>query len=141
MDSAFLPFPAPPPWFSKSYCSRCVLLPVRLRVFVCEGRGQLTIGIGLLLKRCSHLFCGADSICACNETARRLSLTRNCNQCLCELGGVARLLTVVAFPKFHLLRSGLVVVLNGPLSATCSPISENLSAESTNFAERTIEDY
>ena len=42
-----------------------------LRLIVCEGRGQLTVGIGLLLKRCSHLFCCVDGICACNETARR----------------------------------------------------------------------
>src|SRR4030095_32588 len=92
---------------------------VRLRFFVCEGRGQLTVGISLLPKRCSHLFCRADSVCACNETARRLFLTRNCNQRLCEFGGVAGLLTIVALPKFHLLCSALVVVLDGPLGEPC----------------------
>jgi DNA-damage-inducible protein J len=49
--------------------------PGKLLVIVCEGRGQLTVGVGLLLKRCSHLFCGANGICACNEAARRLFLT------------------------------------------------------------------
>lgn len=33
-----------------------------LRLIVCEGRGQLAVGIGLLLKRCSHLFCRGYSV-------------------------------------------------------------------------------
>ena len=68
-----------------------------LRVYRMRGKRTDRGRIGLLLKRCSHLFCRGDSICACNETARRILLTRNCNQCLCELGGVAGLLPVVAF--------------------------------------------
>src|SRR5580704_1027494 len=94
-------------------------LPTRLPFIVCKGGGQLTVGIALLLKRCSHLSCRLDSIRTRQETARRLVNTRNCNQCLCKLGGVARLLTVVAFPKFHLLRSALVVVFYGPLCEIC----------------------
>jgi hypothetical protein len=96
-----------------------LLSSVRLRVIVCEGGGQLTIGIGLLLKRCGHLFGRLHSICACHETAWRLVLTGKCNQCLCELSRVARLLTVVAFPKFHLLHSALVVIVDGPLREIC----------------------
>src|ERR1700728_382235 len=96
-----------------------LLSSVRLRVIVCEGGGQLTIGIGLLLKRCGHLFGRLNRICACHETAWRLVLTGKCNQCLCELSRVARLLTVVAFPKFHLLHSALVVIVDGPLREIC----------------------
>src|SRR5580700_994260 len=106
-----------------------LLSSVRLRVIVCEGGGQLTIGIGLLLKRCGHLFGRLHSICACHETAWRLVLTGKCNQCLCELSRVARLLTVVAFPKFHLLHSALVVILNGPLCEICRFVGEKLRAE------------
>src|SRR5579863_6245158 len=87
-----------PLFFSYRLPADAPCWPVQLQVIVCEGRGQLTVSIGLLPKRGSHLFCGADRICACNETARRPFLTRYGNQCLCELGGVSRLLTVVAFP-------------------------------------------
>jgi len=48
----------------------------------------------------------------------KLFLTRNGNQCLCR---VSRLLTVVAFPKVHLLRSALVVVLDVPLGTLLTP--------------------
>src|SRR5579864_5865229 len=113
-----------PQLYCGSLCESSNLLPI-----VCEGRGQIAVGLGLLLKGCSHLFCRADCICAGNETARWFFLIRNCNQCLCELCGVAGLLTVVTFPKFHLLRSSLVVVLDRPLGKICGFLSQKLSAK------------
>jgi acyl-CoA synthetase (AMP-forming)/AMP-acid ligase II len=53
---------------------------MRLRLIVREGRGQLTVGFGLLLKRCSHLFCGVNGVRACNEAEGRLFLIRDRNQ-------------------------------------------------------------
>ena len=46
-----------------------------------------------------------------------------------SLAGIPGLLAVVAFPKFHLLRSALVIVLNGPLCEICRFFREKLSAE------------
>jgi len=39
----------------------------------CDGQEDSSrLGTDLLLKRCSHLFCRSDSICAWDETTQRL---------------------------------------------------------------------
>jgi hypothetical protein len=81
------------------------------------------------------LLCGANGACTCNEAPWRVFLIRDPNQYLRKFGGISGLLAAVTFPKFHLLRSALVIILIGQLCEICRFFGEKLSAEET---KRTI---
>jgi|HubBroStandDraft_5_1064220.scaffolds.fasta_scaffold159096_2 hypothetical protein len=94
-------------------------------LIVCKRARKLTVGVGLLPKRRGHLFCSANGIRARDEPAGRLFLVGYLNQRPSKFSRIAGLPTVLAFPKFHLLRPSLVVVLDGPLCEICGLLGEN----------------
>ena len=87
-----------------------------LGIVVRQRRREVAVGVDLHLKIGDLLLDEGDGIGAGDEAARGLLFARDLDQRLCELGGVAGLLAGLGLPPLHLLRSALVVVVDGRFS-------------------------
>ncbi len=81
-----------------------------------EGDRQVPVSLDLRLQIENPLLRGGNGIGSRNKAPWRWLLARNDDECSRELGRIARLLAILGFPKLQLLRSALVVVLDGQLS-------------------------
>jgi hypothetical protein len=77
-----------------------------------EGRRECPVNVDLGCQIGDSLLSGGNGISTCDKAARRWLLVRNHNQCFCEFGRVAGLLAILGFPKFELLRSAVVIILD-----------------------------
>src|SRR5215212_3462745 len=99
------------------------------RLLNSKRSGQLTVGVGLGQQVVGLLLDGGDRVGAGREAQRRLLLTREPDQRLGELGGVASLLAVHAVPDGYGLLGALGVVLDRGLGVVRRLRREQLGAE------------
>jgi len=94
-----------------------------------ERRREVPVSVDLRLQIGDLLLRGGNGIGAGDKAARRWLLARNDDERSRELRRVAGLLAILAFPKLELLRSALVVVLDGRLGVVRRLLREELRAE------------
>jgi len=90
---------------------------------------EISVSVDLRLQIGDDLLCGGDGIGARNKPARRWLLADDDDQRACELRRIARLLAILGFPKFELLRSTLVVIVDGRLGVVRRLLRQKLCAE------------
>ena len=94
-----------------------------------QRRGQLAVGVDLLLERGDLLLGRGDGVGAGDEAPRRLLLVGDRQQRLGELGRVADLLAVLALPELELRGVALGVVLDRRRGVVRRLLREELGAE------------
>src|SRR6266852_3470329 len=94
-----------------------------------EGRREVPLSVDLCLQIGELLLRGGNGIGAGDKAARRWLLVADPDECSRELGRVAGLLAILGFPKRELLRSALVIILDGRLGVVRRLLREELCAE------------
>ena len=94
-----------------------------------ERRRELPVRVDLRLQVGDLLLRGGNSVGAGDEAARRGLLARNGDERSRKLGRITGLQAILSFPKLELLRSALVVVLDGWLGVVRRLLREEFRAE------------
>src|SRR3989449_11537198 len=114
------------PYLTLARISDYLGLPVGVGLVERERRGQFVVGVDLRLEIGDLLLGEGDGIGAGDEAARRRLLASDPDERSRELGRVTGLQAILGFPKLELLRSALVVVLDGRLRVVRRSLGEEL---------------
>jgi hypothetical protein len=94
-----------------------------------EGGGKVPLSVDLRLQIGDLLLRSGNGVGASDEAARRWLLARNGDGRSRKLGRITGLQAILSFPKLELLRSALVVVLDGWLGVVRRLLREEFRAE------------
>ncbi len=94
-----------------------------------EGCGKVPLSVDLRFQIGDLLLRSGNGVGASDEAARRWLLARNGDERSRKLGRITGLQAILGFPKLELLRSALVVVLDGWLGVVRRPLREKFRAE------------
>ena len=94
-----------------------------------EGCGKVPLSVDLRFQIGDLLLRSGNGVGTRDEAARRWLLARDGDECSRKLGRITGLQAILGFPKLELLRSALVVVLDGWLGVVRRLLREEFRAE------------